>query len=68
MADDSTVAEIKDALRQAATIQDVNHIARHYATQVRDLDRSRKQENKTMAIQIRNLAAYRRPAIREGWV
>lgn len=61
--DDWTVDEIKDALRDAPDIASVNATATHYAREVRVLEQSSEQEHRTMAIQIKNLARYRRTAI-----
>jgi len=55
--------KIKDALRNSPTIADVNYTARHFAADVRDMERSGDPHLKTMAIQIKNLAAYRRMVI-----
>jgi hypothetical protein len=57
-----TVAEIKDALRKAPTMADVNDAAKHFGAQVAMLDRA-GGDAKTMAIQIRNLARFRRWAL-----
>lgn len=60
------VERIKAALRRCRSIQAVNLTARHYAGAVADLARQ-GGDMAVMAIQIRNLAAYRRLCIRNGW-
>lgn len=57
--------EIKEHLRNATTVADVNTCAVHYAKQVVDLSKSRKAEDRVLAIQIKNLASYRRWCITE---
>jgi|GEM_PF-4396433 len=54
-----TVDQIMQALRDSPTVADVNHTARHYGQQVALLDQA-GGDARTMAIQIRNLAKYRR--------
>jgi hypothetical protein len=54
-----TVAQIKQALIDSPTIGDVNHTAKHFGRHVALLERE-GGDARTMAIQIKNLAAYRR--------
>ena len=61
-----TVEEIKDALRACKTAPDVDRTAQHYGPAVKVLDNSPDRTDRTMAIQIRNLAAYRRKLIWNG--
>ena len=61
------IHRIKDHIRTARTVPDVNAAAVHYARFVVILSKSRRKWEKTMAEQIKNLAAYRRKCIREGW-
>lgn len=61
-----TVQHIKDELRACSKIGDVNAIAKHYGRHVALLERE-GGEARTMAIQIKNLAAYRRSMIGESW-
>lgn len=63
--DDWIVTEIKDALNAAPTIADVNDVVRHFAANVAALEQSETPEHRTMAIQIKNLAQYRRQTIRQ---
>ncbi|KQI67977.1 hypothetical protein AN189_12930 [Loktanella sp. 3ANDIMAR09] len=64
--DDWIVDDIKSALNRCNSVAEVNATARHFAKDVRDLELSPKETDRTMAIQIRNLAAYRRKMISEG--
>ena len=54
-----TVHQIKQALRDSPTVGDVNHAAKHYGRHVAILDGA-GTEARAMAIQIKNLASYRR--------
>ena len=56
---------IKDALRNSPTIPDVNDTVRHFASDVLRMEKSGDKYEKALAIQIKNLAAYRRMIIRE---
>ncbi len=58
LCDDFTVDEIKAAILKSKHPQEVHMTTRHYARHIRELQRSRKQHDKTMAIQINNLADY----------
>lgn len=58
-----TVQKIKDDLHACPTIGDVNTTAVHYARHVALLD-AQGGSALTMAIQIRNLAAYRRKLLK----
>ena len=58
---------IKGHLRSAATILEVNATAVHFARAYTILSKSRRRDEKTLAIQIKNLAAYRRLCISKGW-
>ena len=58
-----TVARIKEDIRACPTVADVNNTAKHYAEHVAVLDRAGGGA-RTMAIQIRNLAAYRRREVK----
>lgn len=63
--DDWTITEIKDALRQAPDLASVNATATRFAKEVRALEQSNDQDHRTMAIQIKNLATFRRRAIKQ---
>lgn len=65
--DDWIVDEIKSALYRAPDIASVNATAVHYKADVLALEQSHDPTNHVFAIQIKNLAAYRRLCIREGW-
>jgi len=65
--DDWIVDEIKSALYRAPDAASVNATAVHYKKDVLALERSDDPEKRVMAIQIKNLAAYRRLCIRKGW-
>lgn len=54
-----TVAKIREDFQACPTVADVNATARHYAQHVAALDRAGGSA-RTMAVQIRNLAAYQR--------
>lgn len=54
------VEAIKDAFRAAETIDDVNAAAFRNADAVKALAASKDRDKRVMAIQIKNLAAYRR--------
>ena len=58
------VQQIKDAIRAAPTVADINDTARHFGWHVERLKREGGAA-RTMAIQIQNLAAYRRQQIQE---
>ena len=60
-------AEIKAALRRCQTVPEVNACAIHYRDAVAGLKKSADQDLRTDAIQIINLAAYRRTAITGKW-
>jgi len=62
--DDFIVDEIKDALRRCERVMDVNACARHYAVDVSRLQRAKDPEKRVMAIQIKNLASYKRKMLR----
>lgn len=62
--DDFIVDEIKDALRRCARVMDVNACARHYALDVAKLQRAKDPDKRVMAIQIKNLAKYKRKMLR----
>lgn len=64
--DDFTVPEIKGALRRSTTIQEVNATVRHFALHVVEMER-KGGEWKVQAIQIKNLARYRRLCLGKGW-
>lgn len=64
--DDRTVEEIKTALCRSETFAEVNNTAQHFARHVRELQNSKDRDQRTMAIQIKNLAGYRRHCIRYG--
>ena len=61
-----TVGQIKQAFRDSPTIGDVNDTAKQFGFHVALLDRS-GGEARTMAIQIRNLASYRRKQLGGGF-
>lgn len=54
-----TVHQIKKALIASPTVADVNDTARHFGQHVKTLE-DWGQDARTMAIQIKNLASYRR--------
>jgi hypothetical protein len=58
-ADGATVATIKQALRDCPKIADVNDTARHFGRHVAILDQE-GGDARTAAIEIKNLASYRR--------
>lgn len=64
--DDWTVDEIKDALTKAPDVASVNAVAVKFQKEVLAMQRDPKF--KTQAIQIKNLAAYRRKGLLEGWL
>lgn len=55
----ASVHQIKQALRMCPTVADVNDTARHFGWHVAALDRAGGSA-RVMAIQIRNMAAFRR--------
>lgn len=57
------VEEIKDALRNCTKVPEVNSCARHYAQDVAALSGDPDPDLRVMAIQIRNLAAWKRQEI-----
>jgi len=61
---DATADEVKDALRACESIQSVNACAVQYAQSVVRMQKGSRVD-KIMAIQIKNLAAYRRKMLRE---
>jgi hypothetical protein len=61
-----TVQQIKDAIMSCGKVADVNATAVHYHSHVKALERH-SPEARTMAIQIKNLASYRRQSIGETW-
>ena len=61
--DDFIVDEIKGALQRCETIHQVNATAVQYKRDVMALANSQSRHNRTMAIQIKNLADYRRKMI-----
>lgn len=54
-----TVHQIKEAIRNSQTVGDVNFTAQHFGQHVAILDRAGGMA-RSMAIQIKNLAKYRR--------
>lgn len=58
------VNRIKQYIRDASNVQEVNMVAARYATAWRMLKTSRRDPEKTMAIQIENLADWRRKQLR----
>lgn len=54
------VDAIKDAFRLAETLDDVNALDFRHADVVKALAASKDRDKRVMAIQIKNLAAYRR--------
>jgi hypothetical protein len=61
-----TVQQIKDAFLACPKVADVNATAVHYQRHVKVLE-DHGDGARTMAIQIKNLASYRRKMIGEGW-
>ena len=61
--DDRTVTEIKDALTSGTPIAEVDRTALQYKRDVFALAESKIRHNRTMVIQIKNLADYRRKMI-----
>lgn len=53
---------IKEALRRCQSVAEVNATARHFREDVADLDR-KGGDDRTQAIQIRNLAAWKRQTL-----
>lgn len=59
MTEQVTAEQIKDALRSCTSVPSVNECAKQFAKDVARLTAG-TQDDKTMAIQIKNLASYRR--------
>lgn len=60
------VEEIKDALRACRKVPEVNACVLHYAADVAALEAFPDRDLRTMAIQIKNLAAWKRREIIRG--
>lgn len=58
------VDTIKEALRSSTTFDQIDAAARLYTPDVKALQASDDEHDKTMAIQIRNLLIYRRAQLR----
>lgn len=61
------VKRIKDGILACRKILEVNETAKHFQIEVEWLTKQGGDE-RTMAIQIKNLAAYQRMCIANGWV